>query len=359
MKTPKTKKKKWIFLSISSVVVAGTIGIFYILSTSKQTMPSMPNTVQAKQGNIRVTASGSGATAPTERETIKPRDNSPNYKLLVKKGDLVKKGQEIITYEGKDNTDLIYQEKLAIEKKELDLNEAMNKFKKNFQDESMIVELKNNIRKLQIDIELSNRKIKTYKEEQLPPPPLLATIDGEIIELNHTVGDQVNSNAMITEIVNYNNLKLNIQVDEMDVLKIKAGQPAVITVDALPNTKFNGTVSEVAREGKSKNGISFYNVAVQFINPGQIKAGMSARAEIFIEGKDNIMVVPIEAVQQRQGKSFVLVQDTVQNNPVNDKPSPAIIREVTVGIQNESYIEIISGLNVGENIVIGTSGEGR
>ncbi|WP_165921101.1 efflux RND transporter periplasmic adaptor subunit [Paenibacillus albiflavus] len=361
----KPKKTKWIILACSIIVLVGVGGYIYIKSTAKQTVMMTTSTVQSKQSDIKITISGSGATAAAEHESVKGGDGGKIAELLVQKGSIVKKGQPLVTFEGKDVKDQIYQEELSLQKKVIDLDDAKDKLKSN-EDMNKIDDLKNNIRKLQLDIDLSNSKISSYKKDQQAPDPIVSPIDGEITVVNNKVGDQINGSAVICEIVNYNKLQLDIQVDEMDILKVKTGQTTEVTVDALPKEKFQGEVIDIAKEGESKNGVSLYSVTLQINDPGEIKAGMSARAEIIVENKTNVVVVPIEAVQQRQGKSFVLVDDgTSKQEPASTSAArqttgtqtpaiqtPGTMREVTIGIQNETYAEIVSGLKAGENVII-------
>jgi len=356
----KPKKTKWIILACSIVVLVGVGGYMYIKSAANQMVMMPISTVQAKQSDMRITISGSGATAAAERESVKGGDGGKIAELLVQKGSIVKKGQPLLTFEGKDVKDQIYQEELSLQKKIIDLDDAKDKLKSN-EDMNKVDDLKNNVRKLQLDIDLSNSKIASYKKDQQAPAPIVSPIDGEVTVVNNKVGDQLNGSAVICEIVNYNKLQLDIQVDEMDILKVKTGQTADITVDALPKEKFQGEVIDIAKEGESKNGVSLYSVTLQINKPGEIKAGMSARAEIIVENKTNVVVVPIEAVQQRQGKSFVLVDDgTSKQEPASTSEvrqttgiqTPGSMREVTIGIQNETYAEIVSGLKAGENVMI-------
>ncbi|WP_442603589.1 efflux RND transporter periplasmic adaptor subunit [Paenibacillus sp. KN14-4R] len=316
----RSKKKKWLFISLSIVVLAGSGGWYYFYGKTNPIKPMVMNTAQVKQGSIKVSVAGSGVIAAAERQTIKGGEGGKIKSLAVKQGDKVKKGQELITFESKDVKDQINQEELSLQKKQMDLDTAQQALKDNT-DESKINDMKINIKKQMLDMDLSKSKIQTLLNDQKPPTPITAQIDGELITLNNAVGDQINGNTTIGEIVNYGNLKLDIEVDEMDVLKIKEGLPADITVDASPGNKFSGVVTKVAAEGVAKNGVSVFTITLS-VTGGKdttIKAGMSARADIKIEEKQDILVVPIEAVQQRQGKSFVMVEEQAETAGEQEK----------------------------------------
>ncbi|MCR8644011.1 efflux RND transporter periplasmic adaptor subunit [Paenibacillus sp. N1-5-1-14] len=309
----RSNKKKWLLISLSIVVLAaGGGGWYYVSSKANQVKPMVTNTAQVKQGSIKVSVGGSGVIASAERQTLKGGDGGKIKTLSIKQGDHVTKGQELIVFEGKDVKDSLNQEQLSLQKKQMDLDAAQQALKDNT-DETKIEDMKLNIKKQMLDIDLSKSKIQSLLNDQKPPAPVVSPIDGDVLTLNSALGDQVTGNTTIGEIVNYDNLKLDIEVDEMDVLKIKEGLPADVTVDASPGNKFSGVVTKVAKEGTAKNGVSVFVITLSVTGGTDttIKAGMSARADIKIEEKQNILVVPIEAVQQRQGKSYVMVEELV------------------------------------------------
>ncbi|MCR8643994.1 efflux RND transporter periplasmic adaptor subunit [Paenibacillus sp. N1-5-1-14] len=358
----RSKKKKWILISLGIAVVLAGAGTWFFLANSSHVMPMVTNTAQVEQGSIQVSVGGSGAIASAEKQSVKAGDGGKILSFSVKQGDQVKKGQVLVTYEAKNLKDELKQEELSLLKKEMDLESSQQALKENT-DETKIEEMKINIKKQMLEIDLSKSKIQSLQNDQKPPAPVVAQIDGELITLNNVVGDTVAGSAAIGEIVNYGNLKIDIEVDEMDVLKVKEGMAAHITVDASPGKIFNGKVTKIASEGTAKNGISVFKITLS-VDSSQdatsIKAGMSARAVVKIEEKNDVIILPIEAVQQMDGKSFVKVEEvapaTDGAKPAKDKKptgAPAsAMREVQVGIQNESFIEIVSGLQVGEKVVL-------
>jgi len=136
-----------------------------------------------------------------------------------------------------------------LRKKELDLQAAQLNLKQQaLNGNNQMDELKANIAKLQLEMDDARKKIREYIEKQAPPDPVTAPIDGEIVSFDVVAGTEVTGNMQIAEIVNYGKLVVHVQVDELDVVKIKTGTPAEVTVDALPGKIFEGEVAEIARE---------------------------------------------------------------------------------------------------------------
>lgn len=143
-----------------------------------------------------------------------------------------------------------------------------------------------------------------------PPDPLTAPIDGTITAVNITAGEQAQNGTELFTMTDYVNLSVTVQVDELDIPKIKLNQASAITLDALEDKSFTGKVIDIAKEGTSSNGVSLFNVTVGLNDSEGVLIGMSAEVAITIEEKKDILTVPIEAVTKINGKSFVNVPGT-------------------------------------------------
>ncbi len=355
--------KKWIIMAVGLVVVsAAVVGFMQYGKSGAQSAGPQLRTVEVRKGNIAVSISGAGTVAPLERQTIKPGTSGTVKAVLVREGDVVKKGQTLVTFEGKDMSDQIRQEELNIRKKQLELESAQENLKKQAQlSDADLDEWRTNIEMAKLDIESSRKKIEQYKKDQAAPDPVTAPIDGEIVTLSVAAGEEVNGNAEIAEIVNYRKLKVVIQVDELDIPKVKLGMAADVTLDALPGKKVEGKVTDIAREGVAENGVSVFDVTIGLNDNEEIKAGMSAQAVIRVEDKQDVLVLPIEAVQQIQGRYMVFVP--AENGTAANDRSGANGRNragarqpkpVQVGIHNETMIEITGGLQEGDKVILPT-----
>ncbi|MHB9094577.1 MAG: efflux RND transporter periplasmic adaptor subunit [Eubacteriales bacterium] len=169
------------------------------------------------------------------------------------------------------------------------------------------------------------------------------------------VGDEVKPGQVLAIIDGTSGMSVTVPVDEVDIAKVKIGQKANVTIDALPDSKFGGTVTEVGNQGIVQNNVANFDVTVLLDEANGLKPGMTANVEILVNRKDQALVVPIEAVQERQGKKFVMLatgKNTSQQK--NAGARQGALRPVETGLYNETNIEITSGLSEGDKVVLPT-----
>jgi HlyD family secretion protein len=138
-------------------------------------------------------------------------------------------------------------------------------------------------------------------------------------------------------------MQLSLQVDELDLPSIKDKMQANVKVDSIANRTFTGEVNQISTVGTTTNGVTFYTVVLSVPNTNSLlKYGMTATAEILIQDKKDILIVPIEALQSKQGKRYVTVKNAAG---VNES------KEVTIGIRSKTMVEITKGLKEGDKVV--------
>ncbi len=178
---------------------------------------------------------------------------------------------------------------------------------------------------------------------------ITSPIDGIVTSVNISEGDYVRSESTIAKVVNNYDIEFEIDVDELDILDLEVGQKAKVTIDAIEETAvtpLEGTVSEIALEGTTMSSVTSYPVTISLTGNDDIKMGMNCSAEIIVESAEDVLMVPVEAITSRKGKYYV----TLENNET---------KEVEVGIYNEDYIEIVSGLTEGEKVILPTTVSGN
>jgi len=269
-------------------------------------------------------------------------------------------------------------------------------------------------------------------EDNLENYYIKAPFDGVVTNINFKKGDNIKAGEVLATVFDNKNLVFRVDIDELDIAKIKVGQKVNITVDALPETQTNpltGKVAKIPLVGTTQNGVTTYSITISIDNPKDLKIGMNANAEIIINQKQDVLMVPLEAVQKFGNRYFVFVKSSSQNSfqegqtggffPQggfgNNQQSSAqgsqnwrqrwqqqegsstesaqqsgnsqsrgswsqnsqgtgsssqlrtrrmasllgssyykgaVLRPVEVGINNDSYIEIVSGLNEGDIVVL-------
>ncbi|OIK15595.1 efflux transporter periplasmic adaptor subunit [Bacillus sp. MUM 116] len=174
--------------------------------------------------------------------------------------------------------------------------------------------------------------------------PITAPASGEITSLSVQAGQRVTNGQVVAHLTNYENLQTVVQIDELDIPKVKKDQAVSIKVNAYPDQTYMGKVSAIADEGTSTNGVSTFDVAIHITKPSNLKVGMTTEASILTASKNNALYVPIDAVHAMNNQKFVLVQNG------NSETARAQRKVVKTGLANEDYVEILQGLNEGEII---------
>lgn len=172
-----------------------------------------------------------------------------------------------------------------------------------------------------------------------------APIDGTLLLPSQTLGSgsDVSQGTILATIVDYSKMQVVIPVDELDVARVFPGQPVRVTAHALPDTIIEGYVLDVAQEGVGQGGVSVFDVTVAIEAVDGLRAGMSVNADILVESLQDILLVPIEAVVSQGGRSIVLIPDS------DGQTRPEVVE---TGINDASHIQIVSGLNEGQQIII-------
>ena len=177
---------------------------------------------------------------------------------------------------------------------------------------------------------------------------LVAPFDGVVASVDAKEGDIIPSPTMILKtiihLIDPPSMELKVEVDEIDIAGVKPGQRAIIEVDALPALELEGKVTSISSLGKEEAGVVLYEVKIGFAVPegSGLKVGMSAEADIVINERNNVLLVPDRAIKQdSEGNSVV---EVMVGKEVQERP-------VVIGISDGFDTEIVSGLNEGEVVV--------
>ena len=161
-------------------------------------------------------------------------------------------------------------------------------------------------------------------------------------------GGKVYQRQTIISLPNTAEIIVEIRVHETSVDKVRPGQQATITIDAFPDKTFQGEVLKVAplpdpQQGFLNPDIKVYTTKVSMEGShDSVRPGMSAKVEILVDQLDDVLIVPVQTVAIREGKKLCYVMDS-------DTPKP---RAVSTGAFNDIFVEIISGLEEGEQVLL-------
>jgi HlyD family secretion protein len=199
--------------------------------------------------------------------------------------------------------------------------------------------------------------------DELAKTTIFSPLTGRVIKLNAEEGEVVvsgtmnNAGSVIGEIADLSEILAKVDVDETEVVLVKPGQSAVIKVDALPNKQYHGHVSEVGSKGFSRPAqpdVTFFDVEVLLDDPDEdLRPGMSVRAEINTAIHPKALVVPIQAVVERDLKSAKTGATEEADVVYVVEKGKAVQRQVKTGISDETRVEILSGVKDGDQVVTG------
>lgn len=168
---------------------------------------------------------------------------------------------------------------------------------------------------------------------------------GSIVTAGRSALGGSGAGVTLVDIADVTKMRIQVDVDETDIGKIKVGQAVDVTVDAYPDELFSGTVTKIAPQAATTQNVTTIAVTVQLDwTDARLKPGMNATCDFVTERKQNALLVPSEAVKETDNGSTVQVKigQTIET------------RRVTVGIAGNDNTEIIDGINVGDNVVTAT-----
>jgi len=191
-------------------------------------------------------------------------------------------------------------------------------------------------------------------EEQLGYTTIVAPMDGVILSRDVEIGDAVSSILVLGSTATLvmtegDTTEVYVQgkVDEADIAHVYMGQPARIKVESFRDRLFNGKVTKIAPMGVEKDNVTTFEVRVSINNPGgELKANMTANAEILLDEHKGVLTVPESAVMyDGQKNALVEIPDKSQKEGKHKVP-------VKIGLSNGSVTEIVSGLKEGQQVVL-------
>jgi len=183
---------------------------------------------------------------------------------------------------------------------------------------------------------------------QIANTTLSSPIAGVITTNNAKVGEVAVPNAVLVSVISDSKFEIDTNIPEVDIAKVAVGNRAQVTLDAYGNNVvFDAVVTSIDPGETIIEGVATYLTKLQFVKPdSRIKSGMTANIDIVSAIHNDVISVPQRAVEKRNNQEYVLIY-TPQSTSSTEE------RSVTVGLHgNDGYLEVTSGLNEGEEVVI-------
>lgn len=422
------KTLKWVLIIIAALVVL-FIG-YKMMSGSGDADAIKVVTEKASKRTIVETVNASGKIYPEVEVKISPDISGEVTELNVEEGDSVRRGQvlariyaDIYALQRDEAASRVNQSKAtvdnssaALESLKANLDQAKQSYDRNkgLFDQKVIskAELeqfettyksaqanynaaRQNIRSLEAGVETARTGL-TSANKNLGRTTLIAPMDGVISSLKVKKGERVAGNSFnvgteMMTVADMAVLEIRVDVGENDIVKVNIGDSADVEVDAYNNRKFKGVVTQIASSVKgasaltSTNDVTNYEVRIRLdkesyqdlIDPAKAKKfpfrpGMNASADIKTRRIDNVLSVPIGAVNARvKGSDMNMEEKKKEKDQRKDETNTSTsfsdeleevvfvlqkdgtVKKVQVrsGIQDMNYLEILSGINPGDEVV--------
>ena len=139
-------------------------------------------------------------------------------------------------------------------------------------------------------------------------------------------------------------MEVSISVDEANILSLEIGQSATITVSSIGDDSFSGELTEINKVATSSSGVTRYTAVITLDKAESMLPGMTAKVVIRIKGVDNAIIIPYDALHQTSSMSYVYTSYDEDTGEFGG------LVEVETGLSNSSYVEISSGLSVGDTV---------
>jgi len=395
----KNKKKRWIIISIVSAAVLALV-IVGVAATRGGPKIDPTKLAKVEKGDLAKSVVATGKVTPITKVEIKSKASGIVKKLDVDAGDKVRQGQilaeldkveieaqvnsaraQLLSSEANLKSAQADQKRLEVDALGVDVPtlqrayeratnmakdgvvsaQALDDAQRNYElavnkrdvAHAQLAVGKAKVAQAQADVEKSHAALKQF-EEQYSYTTITAPIDGVVLSRDVEVGDAVSSilvlgsgATLVMTLGDTSEVYVKGKVDESDIGKVYLGQPARIRVETFKDKTFTGHVTKISPMGVEKDNVTTFEVRVSINNPGgELKAEMTANAEIVLDEHKNTLMIPEGAILYDKDKHA-----SVQ---VPDPKGKDGMRKVAVniGISNGAKTEVLSGLKEGDQVVL-------
>jgi HlyD family secretion protein len=393
------KRRRWILLGIIALVVlAGVFGIAAALRPNHQIDPSKLATVE--RGDVARSVVATGKIEPLAKVEVKSKASGLVKKVYVDYGDRVKAGQVLVELDkeqleasvaearanllaaqaGEQSAEATYERNVVdAQGPDVPFLKATADRDRKLASEGLVaasvvddaerayqlalnkqLSAQRNVSVSKADVARSkaqveqNRAALSRAEEDLRNSTIVSPMDGLVLSRDVEVGDAVSSilvlgsqATLVMTLGDMSTVYVLGKVDQADIGRVYLGQPARIVVESFKDKKFEGKVTKISPLGVEKENVTTFEVRVSIQNPtGELKANMSANAEIILEEKHGVLLVSEAAViYDKDRRTFLEVPDLKADSGRRRVAAK-------LGISNGVKTELVSGLNEGQKIIL-------
>lgn len=357
-------KKVWIGVGIIAVIAI----IAWLLSGDKKEEKVEFQTAKVEKTNIRTSITATGTIEPVTSVTVGTQVSGIVSKLYVDYNSVVRKGQVIAEL---DKTNLISElntskANLSSAQSTLNYEEAnFNRYKTLF-DKGLVSADEYENAKLSYD--KARQQVATSRESvqkaqtNLGYATITSPIDGVVlsksVEEGQTVAASFNTPELFTIAKDLTDMRVIADIDEADIGGVKEGQRVTFTVDAFPDDKFEGQVTQVRQQATTESNVVTYEVVISAPNKDlKLKPGLTANVTIYTLEKNDVLAAPAKALRFVPNEALLK-----EGQKIEDVEAPAKVwtldnnvfkaHAVETGTTNGMLTEIVSGISAGTEVLV-------
>jgi membrane fusion protein, macrolide-specific efflux system len=356
-------RRRLVWAGIFVLLVAGA-AVVSGRSRGSNDKPGDSLTAKVKRGDLEVAVLETGRVEPLLQTQIKSKVGGQVTEVLVQEGEKVKKGQILLRIEATDYQRDVARTEAEIAQAREAVAYAAIQLARAEKASQVAIAPAAELDQVKHEGVLARSRLKgaevalAVARDRLRYTGIQAPFDGTIIQRNVQPGEVVipGMTAMVEGkaalvLADMSTLLVKTDLNQIDVARVKRGQRAEVTLDALPGKKFTATVTRVAPAAATVNGRDAFPVEAALSSAqdlADIKPGMTADVRVLIEKRPKVLLLPIEAVVTEKGKDQVHL---LQRPAGGGKPTTRL-HEVKLGARNDREVEITGGLAEGAEVMI-------
>lgn len=359
----KKNKKTW----IAVVCIAILAIVIFLLSGGKKKEEVTFETAKIEKGNIQTTITATGTIEPVTSVTVGTQVSGIVSRLYVDYNSIVRKGQVIAELDKTNLTSELNTAKanLASAQSTLNYEQANYNRYQTLYDKGLVSA--NDYESAQLSYRKARESVATARESvakattNLGYATITSPIDGVVlsksVEEGQTVASSFNTPELFVIAKDLTDMRVIADIDEADIGGVKEGQRVSFTVDAFPDDKFEGQVTQVRQEATTTSNVVTYEVVISAPNSDlKLKPGLTANVTIYTLEKNDVLTVPSKALRFTPNEALLKNDQKIEDCPAEHKlwtlkDNTFKAHAVETGTTNGVMTEIVSGIPEGTEVL--------
>ena len=319
-------------------VVFVVVAAFAAVAVVSLTRGSGPATATVTLGTLEATIQTTGQLSARNPIAVRSNASGNVQTVAVRPGDHVQAGDVLVQLDRAPFDDAIQRSQNQLSNAEEALNLAQQSAGDNPtpQQTAQVLQASQNLDAARQELQ--------HAQDQLASSLILSPSDGTIIDVQTAADTPIGQGSTAVDMANLSDLVLSTDIDEIDFPHVSNGMATTFRLDAYPGTEIDGTITNISPVAKTTGGTTTFPATVTFRTPENLvlRPGMNANVSIKTAVRKNVLLIPEAALRTVGNRTFVTV---VKNGKQTEQ-------EIQIGLRSNGQVEIASGLNEGETVVL-------